>query len=287
MDRSNWTGERLETWIFSENTNEHLHRYALAREWCSGKEVLDIACGEGYGSHLLAQVAANVTGVDIDAATINLAVRKYKHPRLRFLEGSAVKMPVADASCDVVVSFETLEHHDQHKAMMQEIKRVLKPGGLLIMSSPDKRYYSDVPGYNNPFHVQELYKDEFKALVKTYFSHTQFLSQRSFCGSVMLVDDAGVDDAEPKMYAGDYDAISHGPWGALYNICIAADRPVDGPVSASLFDGDAVLKKQFKELEDYVRGTVREETVAGMKQSIEYRIGALLLKWLPFIRKNR
>lgn len=65
-----WTGERLETFVFNETTIEHLHRYAIAMEFCSGKTVLDIACGEGYGSNLLSAKATHVTGMDADAITI-------------------------------------------------------------------------------------------------------------------------------------------------------------------------------------------------------------------------
>jgi len=64
--------------------------------------------------------------------------------------------------CDLVVSFETIEHHDEHEQMLAEVKRVLKPDGMAIISSPDKAIYTDKPEYHNSFHVKELYREEFE-----------------------------------------------------------------------------------------------------------------------------
>ncbi len=135
--------ERLSPDTFSMSSVEHLHRYALAADICGGKDVLDIASGEGYGSNLLAQAAKTVIGVDISTEAIDQAKAKYVRPNLRFLRGAADAIPLDSSSIDVVVSFETLEHHDKHEEMLSEIKRILRPNGLLIISTPDKRFYSD------------------------------------------------------------------------------------------------------------------------------------------------
>jgi 2-polyprenyl-3-methyl-5-hydroxy-6-metoxy-1,4-benzoquinol methylase len=71
--------------------------------------------------------------------------------------GSCAEVPLSDASIDVVVSFETLQHHDRHDEMMRKVKRVLRPGGLLIISTPDKYHYSIEPDHKNEFHVRELF----------------------------------------------------------------------------------------------------------------------------------
>jgi len=166
-----WTGERLETFVYNEAMIEHLHRYAIAMEYVKSKTVLDIACGEGYGSNLLAKDARDVTGVDIDSKTVSDASKKYQKHNLKFVQGKVEEMPVADNSFDVVVSFETLEHSNDHEKIFGEIKRVLKPGGLLIISTPEKKNYSDQPGGQNPYHLQEVYKHEFIELVKRHFSY--------------------------------------------------------------------------------------------------------------------
>ncbi|MCY7293598.1 MAG: class I SAM-dependent methyltransferase, partial [Ferruginibacter sp.] len=143
MGIENWTGERLETFVNSEVAVEHLHRYAIVLPLVNDKKVLDIASGEGYGSNLIAGHASQAIGVDICPDAIARANTKYKKNNLKFLEGSADAIPLANAFADVVVSFETLEHHDKHEEMLAEVKRVLKPDGFLIMSSPNKKYYTD------------------------------------------------------------------------------------------------------------------------------------------------
>jgi ubiquinone/menaquinone biosynthesis C-methylase UbiE len=270
MEQRTWTGERLETFIFSENTNEHLHRYALAIELARGLSVLDIACGEGYGCNLLASVAAKVTGVDIDAATIQRAKQKYPASNVQFTTGACHAIPFPDHSFDLLVSFETIEHHDQHQAMMQEIKRVLKPEGTLIISSPDKKYYSDEPDYKNPFHVAELYKHEFEALMEKYFKHIQHLSQRSFSGSVIVQENT--TSQEPvKLYNGGYDKITQTGLQGVYCIAIASDKPLP-QAGNSFFDGAAVLTKQFKQLSDYVTGTVTERVIAEVTARVTVQV---------------
>lgn len=180
------TGERyLPNLLTGDIVAEHLHRYYVAQGYVENKDVLDIACGEGYGSHYLAQKAASVVGVDVDAAIVEHAQASYQHPRLRYCQGDCAAIPLPDASVDVVVSFETIEHHDRHDAMMAELKRVLRPEGLLIISSPDKHEYSEKPGYENPYHVKELYKQEFEKLLKSHFTYTTLIGQRVVYGSAM------------------------------------------------------------------------------------------------------
>ena len=175
--------------ITGEIELEHLHRYAIARDLAYGKDVLDIACGEGYGSELLATVARKVTGVDISEEAIAYAARKYVGPNIAFAVGSCACIPLADASVDLVVSFETIEHHDRHLEMMQEIRRVLRPAGVLIISSPDKHEYSDVPDYKNEYHVKELYLSEFRDLLATGFKRVRVFGQRVHFGSFVAPTD--------------------------------------------------------------------------------------------------
>ena len=130
-----WTGERLTTQATNSTVSHHLHRYALAIELSTDKNVLDIACGEGYGSNFLAKNANSVIGIDIDSATINHAKNKYIKQNLTFIKGSAHKIPVIDNTIDLAVSFETIEHHDKHVEMLLELKRVLKPDGIVHLKT--------------------------------------------------------------------------------------------------------------------------------------------------------
>ncbi len=167
---------------------EHLHRYSFALQFALGRRVLDIACGEGYGTASIASVAAHTIGVDIDPAAIEHAANKYRHDGVEFRLGECANVPVENHAVDLVVSFETLEHHDQHDAMMVEIKRVLSPTGLVLISTPDKREYSERTGLRNPFHVKELYREEFEALLRKHFKQVVLMRQRVVAGSWLLHD---------------------------------------------------------------------------------------------------
>jgi len=176
-------GERF----LPENTGqiraEHLHRYMLCAPLADGAEVLDVASGEGYGSSLLARRATSVVGIDVDEFAVNSARRKYASRNLRFLQGSASALPIPDRSIDLITSFETIEHLEEQEAMLDEFARVLRSEGVLVISSPNKRQYSDLANFSNPYHVRELYFDEFDRLLRDRFAHISYFGQRFASGS--------------------------------------------------------------------------------------------------------
>ncbi len=223
-----WTGERLVTDVEGVlGVAEHLHRYALACEFVKGKKVLDIASGEGYGSNILSKVASHVTGVDISDEAVEHANQKYaSESRLEYRVGSASKIPLDDASVDVVTSFETLEHTTEHEEFLKEIKRVLVPGGLLIMSTPDTVPYK-VREPINPYHVKELTTEEFEQLIQRHFSNSEFFSQRCLIGS--FITSFKNKEACFKSYSGGYAQVKEGfgnddTYGiAYFNLAFASD----------------------------------------------------------------
>jgi ubiquinone/menaquinone biosynthesis C-methylase UbiE len=232
------TGERLMTDNRSHNLAEHLHRYAIACQFAKGRTILDIASGEGYGANLLASQAAFVYGVDVAGDAVAHAAGKYQRANLRFQQGTAIAIPLEDAAVDIVVSFETIEHLREHDEMMAEIRRVLRPDGMLIMSSPNKRNYSDLTGHANAFHLRELYSEEFRALIGRFFSHACFLLQRISYGSFVTPE---IPTAGFIEYRGDFNAVnSHiGLQQAVYNIAIASDQPVPD-MPSSLWNADSI-----------------------------------------------
>jgi ubiquinone/menaquinone biosynthesis C-methylase UbiE len=254
------TGERLMTDNRTQTVPEHLHRYAIACELARGLDVLDVACGEGYGTMLLSKHAASAVGVDIARAAVDHATKKYTSGNLRFLHGSATAIPLATASVDVVVSFETIEHLREHDEMITEIRRVLRPGGTLIISSPDKRYYTDTTGYNNPFHLRELDCEEFRSLLGRYFKHIRLLLQRIVYGSVIVPESPSPGFTE---YRGDFDGIeSHaGLQEAVYNIAIASDEPLPD-MTTSLWNATALHEQQIHDYQTQLAAVRKSGTKA-------------------------
>jgi ubiquinone/menaquinone biosynthesis C-methylase UbiE len=265
--QKNWSGERLETFIENRDTIDHLHRYAVAADYIAGKIVLDIASGEGYGSNLMSNVAAKVYGVDIDAEVVANAKAKYKKSNLEYNQGSADAIPLPDASIDVVVSFETIEHHDRHDEMMAEIKRVLKPGGLTIISTPDKLYYTDKRNFSNKFHVKELYKEEFHTLISRYFKNVQLLNQTYVNGNSILRRDESAE--KMRLYRGDYSGITPYEADPLYLIAIASDNDF-ARQKMSVFDGAAIVASEARNL---------------YTQSHSYKIGQFILSPLRWAKR--
>jgi GT2 family glycosyltransferase/ubiquinone/menaquinone biosynthesis C-methylase UbiE/glycosyltransferase involved in cell wall biosynthesis len=186
-----FTGERYIPTEQGKIRLEHYHRYTITLDAVKEKDVLDVACGEGYGSFLMADVARSVAGVDISNEVIDHASATYKKPNLVFYQGSAINLNFADASFDVVVSFETIEHLAEQTQMLAEIKRVLRPDGLLVISSPNRPIYSEESGEHNEFHVKELDFNEFDELLKTQFSNIQYFGQRMLMGSVIQALEGG------------------------------------------------------------------------------------------------
>ena len=146
-----FTGERMTPSVTGQVAFEHYHRYCLARDLVAGRDVLDIASGEGYGAAILADVARSVVGVEIDEATVTHAIAAYNAPNLRYVQGDALAIPLPDASVDVVVSFETLEHLRDQNRFLLETRRVLRPNGLFIVSTPDRLVYSAPGQAPNPY----------------------------------------------------------------------------------------------------------------------------------------
>jgi ubiquinone/menaquinone biosynthesis C-methylase UbiE len=181
-----FTGERFIPGTAGEIWHEHWHRYHFTAPLVAGLDVLDVACGEGYGSALLATRAATVIGADIAQTAVDHARSRYAAvANLSFRQADCAALPFADANFDAVVSFETIEHIIAQEPFLHEIRRVLRPDGLLILSCPNKAEYSDRLGVANEFHVRELYRDELTALIVPRFAHAVWYGQRPSFYSVV------------------------------------------------------------------------------------------------------
>ena len=232
-----FTGERLTSTYGGQTEIEHLHRYLMAREWCRDKDVLDVASGEGYGTALLAQVARKAVGVEIAPDAVDHASSAYKANNLNFLVGDARALPSPDATFDVVTSFETIEHFGEQQLFLSEVRRVLRPGGLFIASTPDRDNYSPAELAVNPFHVRELTQEEFETLLRSYFAQVSVLLQRPVFGSVLLPDGGGNATALCFERRGDghFEGSLNLP-RPQYVVAFASDNPVPPPPPSVYID---------------------------------------------------
>lgn len=156
---------------------EHAARYVFSLPFVENKTVLDIACGTGYGIAILKKNATLVTGVDVDPEAAVEALAECDD-RADILLGNGLGLPFADASFDVITSFETLEHLHERSTFLTELHRVLKPGGVLLLSTPNANYSKPVNGKpSNPFHIHEYTPDELRDELEARFMIERFLGQ--------------------------------------------------------------------------------------------------------------
>ncbi|MBI3683149.1 MAG: methyltransferase domain-containing protein [Acidobacteria bacterium] len=177
---ADFTGERIIPGkVHLELWNEHFARYAFAVPLAHGRRVLDLGCGTGYGAAELAKVAVSVLGIDISHEALDYARSHYINSNLFFQIGSAEQIPSPDGSFDLVVAFELIEHLPNCEKLLSEARRVLAPGGQLVVSTPNRLYYAEsrrLAGAN-PFHVHEFDFAEFRAVLAEFFPHTDIFFQ--------------------------------------------------------------------------------------------------------------
>jgi SAM-dependent methyltransferase len=151
------TGERTVPGVPAENYwfRRHEAAYQFAVPYVTGRSVLEVGCGEGYGTALLAAAATRILGVDYDALTAAHATVTY--PQARFVRGNLAALPVPSGSVDVVATLQVIEHVWNHPEFVRECLRVLCPGGLFFVTTPNRLTFS--PGLDepvNPFHTKEF-----------------------------------------------------------------------------------------------------------------------------------
>jgi SAM-dependent methyltransferase len=197
---------------------EHLTRYVAAVEICRDKDVLDIASGSGYGSLMLAASAKSVVGVDISEEAVAHARELYVADNLEYRVGSGEQIPLADDSVDVVVTFETIEHIENYRAFVTEIRRVLRPGGIALVSTPNDLEYEE----DNHYHLHEFERQELLDLLRPDFPFIEEYFQATW-------KYVAIDRLEGFQAASDRPTLNYAPITpeqARYFYFICSDEPI-------------------------------------------------------------
>jgi 2-polyprenyl-3-methyl-5-hydroxy-6-metoxy-1,4-benzoquinol methylase len=170
------TGERTLPDVPAENYwfRRHLTVYEWIAERCGGLDVVDMACGEGYGTDVLARRAARVTGVDANPEAHEHARLKYARPGVRFVSDLVERF---EEPCDAVVFLQTIEHVEDPKAVLDHFREILRPGGIAYVSTPNVLTLA-APGAeksDNPWHLKEYRAEEFRAQCASVFAGVELL----------------------------------------------------------------------------------------------------------------
>jgi GT2 family glycosyltransferase/SAM-dependent methyltransferase len=242
-----WTGERCVPW--SEDVQvvyEHLHRYLWAVELVAERRVLDLGSGEGFGAAILAGAAAEVVGCDADPVTVEHATVNYEADNLSFTVADARRLhQFEDGSFGAVVAFELLEHIDQQDQALDEIKRVLTPDGMLILSTPDRLASSE----ENPYHVHELSRTDLQPALEARFGEVAMFGQRAVTGSELArLDRAEAGAANGPAFFIERDGDEWRTAGApdpVYLVAVASDAELPAlPDGSSLADAGIELVRR-------------------------------------------
>lgn len=174
---SSWDIERFNPidspWYSRKLLNEHLARYNLAGKYVKGKIVVELGCGLGYGTKTIVQKGAKkVYGIDIDIKAIEFAKKNYSHHLITYINRSATVTMLSKSTADVVIAFEILEHVPNPEELISESMRILKPGGILILSTPNR----DTSLRDNPFHLKEFTFSDLNLLLNG-FKKREFFGQ--------------------------------------------------------------------------------------------------------------
>jgi SAM-dependent methyltransferase len=176
-----FSGERVIPGLVDENLfNEHLARYRFAARFLPSPSarVLDAGCGSGYGTAQFGP-ECSVIAIDISHEAVLHAREQYSRPRVLFTQASCEAIPFADGSFDLVVAFEVIEHLERWRDLLAEARRVLRPAGVFLVSTPNKSYYAEsrAAAGPNPYHVHEFEYAEFQAELGQVFPHVRLWSQ--------------------------------------------------------------------------------------------------------------
>jgi ubiquinone/menaquinone biosynthesis C-methylase UbiE len=261
---------------------EHQTRYRWAATVAAGKQVLDAGCGAGYGTAMLAQGGASrVIGLDVDPSTITAAAERYGHPdEVDFVVGDLRELPFAAASFDQVVCFEAIEHVERQEAAMDELRRVLRDEGHLLLSSPNRDVFP--PG--NPHHVHEYTPQELERALRERFVWVELWRQHTWLTSLLVNDLDAVRGPDDKLEIEARKLNALRPGSELYTLAVAGGAPLhglrNGATLCEPLEIRELVMREAKAQQDLRQRTddmyrARQETadaIAGYERSFSWRV---------------
>lgn len=260
---------------------DHIARYESALPFVQGKTVLDIASGSGYGTRMISQYAKKVYGVDISEDAVAYAKQNYDRKNINFICGSGTSIPLEDNSVDVVTTFETLEHIEQAEKFIQEIARVLRPDGTLVLSTPNDIEFPE----GNHFHVHEFEYDELKEMIGKHFKHMESYFQATWIYTGIDKIDEISKESDRSMRVIQSAPIQRDK--ALFFMWVCSSKPIKTKVAPIGVVGEhwSVRKRaeQDKDIEKYIKKTIKhfEKIITAKDNQI-----ALLNKDIETIRQE-
>jgi SAM-dependent methyltransferase len=284
---------------------QHLARYRFAAQFAHDRRALDAACGEGYGTAMLAAAGAHATGVDIDQSTVEHARDKYGND---FQRADVGELPFEDGSFGLVVSFETLEHVPDAGRAIAEFRRVLRDDGLLIASTPNSdRYLVD-----NEFHTREFTEQEFGELLAPHFPEVAYFYQQDWLTSaVMGSNQLARDDPDRPMNLELSKVARHERGDQLFTIAVCG--PLKLPVSevavvTAIFEAQRLhawvgrateAEALYEQAQKHGRAwqaraseaerqlTQAREKVTQMEESLSWKVTRPLRRVMELVRRGR
>lgn len=242
---------------------EHRARYWWATGLVSGKDVLDAACGTGYGANILAGAgAATVVGIDRAAHVIEFA-RRQASKSAEFRVGNLLDLPFPDRTFDVATCFEAIEHVETPETVLDELRRVLKLDGVLAISSPNR----DVHVAGNPHHHHEFTPDELEPALRDRFEHVRLLRQHRWLATAIL-EDAAFESGDGRPVHGTVvHKVSPAELGAeMYTLALASDAPLPVPASRVTLSHHRDIWDVWTSRYAHIRGRLHELTHKGKRR---------------------
>lgn len=258
---------------------EHRARYYWAAQAVQGKEVLDAACGLGYGCTTLAGAgAARVVGVDVDSDTVADA-RARTNGVVEFVEADIRALPFPDDSFDTITCFEAVEHLENPDDAFDEFARVLRPDGVLFVSSPNRDVYT--PG--NPHHFSEYVPAELERALRRRWKNVRLYRQHPYVAS-LVADDEGLaaDDPNRELDVSFRKTTGTSAGAELYTLAAASDGPVPALRPVALLTSPIDVRAWQEKVWALERALARR-TLDGLMRGIGRRSQAALHR----VRKRR